>query len=173
MKDSDHISFNHNKVNSLFKYLLFTIVFISACRYHNEKISVDQKNLPIRVDGALDFVNTDDTILASILIEIADTPQAQIKGLMGRDSLGYHHGMLFVFENVKVQKFRMSNTRIPLDIIFIGEDGCICDIFQNTVPMSKQSYRSSGPIKYAVEVQGNFTQRFKINANTCILWRRF
>ncbi|UCD32006.1 MAG: DUF192 domain-containing protein [Desulfobacterales bacterium] len=136
-------------------------------------MSIAPKTLPLQVDGTLNFVAPDGSILASILIEIADTPEAQIKGLMGRNSLDDHHGMLFVFDSVNEQKFRMLNTQIPLDIIFVGEDACILDIFQNTAPLSKQIYRSSGPIKYAVEVRANFTKRYKINDNACIQWRRF
>ena len=152
---------------------LIAMAFISACGNHNKKISIDQKELPIRIDGKLDFINPDGSLLSSIFIEIADTAQAQTKGLMERDSLDQFYGMLFVFQKIKVQKFRMLNTRIPLDIIFIDEDGCICNIVQNAAPMSTQTYQSSRPIKYTVEVQGNFTKRFKINENTCIQWVRF
>jgi len=167
------------KINLVVKRIVYIIscliamAFISACGHHNEKISIDQKELPIRIDGKLDFINPDGSVLSSIFIEIADTAQAQTKGLMARDSLDQYYGMLFVFQKIKVQKFRMLNTRIPLDIIFIDEDGCICNIVQNVVPMSTQSYQSSRPIKYTVEVQGNFTNRFKINEDTCIQWQRF
>lgn len=168
--------FKINLVVKLLAYIIFSLLamaFISACRHHDEKVSIDKKELPIRIDGKLDFVNVDGSVLASIFIEIADTAKTQTKGLMERDSLDQYYGMLFIFEKTKVQKFRMLNTRIPLDIIFIDEDGCICNIVQNVVPMSTQSYQSSRPIKYTVEVQGNFTNRFKINEDTCIQWQRF
>ena len=167
------------KINLVVKRLAYIIsyliamAFISACGHHNEKMSIDQKELPIRIDGKLDFVNPDGSVLSSIFIEIADTAQAQTKGLMERDSLDQHYGMLFVFQKIKVQKFRMLNTRIPLDIIFIDEDGCVSNIVKNAAPISTQTYQSSKPIKYTVEVQGNFTKRFKINENTCIQWVRF
>jgi uncharacterized membrane protein (UPF0127 family) len=149
------------------------MVLMSACRHHDGKVPIAQKDLSIRGDGTLNFVSSNGSVLASILIEIADTPEAQMKGLMGRNSLDHHHGMLFVFESIKERKFRMLNTRIPLDIIFVGKDECILNIFENTTPMSKQIYQSSGPIKYAVEVRANFTKSFKINESTCILWQRF
>jgi uncharacterized membrane protein (UPF0127 family) len=135
-------------------------------------MSVDVNHVPISVDGVLDFVHPDGSVLSTITIEIADTPEAQAKGLMGRDALDGGHGMLFVFANIKVRKFHMTDTRIPLDIIFIDADGCIANIVQNAAPKSGRRYRSSGPVKYVVEVQGNFTQQFKINENICIRWRR-
>lgn len=160
-------------VNTLLKYLLFGMVLLSACRHHDGKVPIAQKNMSIRVDGALNFVSSNGSVLASILIEIADTPEAQTEGLMGRNSLDHHHGMLFVFEDIKKRKFRMQNTRIPLDIIFVGKDECILNIFENTTPLSEKIYRSSGPIKYAVEVRSNFTKSFKINDSTCIQWQRY
>lgn len=152
---------------------LFATTFLSACRHQHEMISMEQKKLPIRIDGRLDFVNLDGSMLASILIEIADTAHAQTKGLMGRNALGYNYGMLFVFEKIQVRRFHMGNTLIPLDIIFIDKNGCTCNIVQNAAPMSSRRYQSFGPIKYVVEVQGNFTKRFNIDENACIQWQRF
>ena len=46
-----------------------------------------------------------------------------ILGLMFRESLDINSGMLFIFEEVAQQSFHMTETRIPLDIAFIREDG--------------------------------------------------
>lgn len=152
---------------------VFAMAFISACARHDTKTSTHKKEAPIRLDGRLNFVNLDGSVLSSIFIEIADTAQAQSKGLMKREALGHGYGMLFVFEKIKVRRFRMRNTRIPLDIIFLDENGCISHIVHNAAAMSTQLYQSSEPIKYAVEVQGGFSKRFMINENTCIEWQRF
>ena len=168
-----HITFYSNRVNTRFKYLLIGIVLFSACGLYDVDMPNGQKDPSIRVDGELDFIESNGSVIASIFIEIADTPETQMKGLMGRNSLENHQGMLFVFEMIKPQKFRMLDTRIPLDIIFVGGDGCIVNTFENTTPLSSQVYRSEGPIKYAVEVKAGFTKRFKISENTCIRWRRY
>ena len=126
----------------------------------------------IRVDGTLDFVQPDGSIAASIFIEIADTPETQIKGLMGRHALADTQGMLFVFESLKPRKFWMKDTPVSLDIIFAGEDGCVVDIAESTSPMSDQRVTSGEPVKYVVEVQVGFAKRFKIDTDTCIRWRR-
>jgi uncharacterized membrane protein (UPF0127 family) len=127
----------------------------------------------MRIDGTLEFVRFDDSVVSSIFIEIADTPETQIKGLMGRRSMDHTHGMLFVFETVKPQIFLMKNTPMSLDIIFVGENGCVINIAENTTPMSDKIYRSQGPIKYVVEVTAGFVKHFKIDKGICIKWWRY
>ena len=73
------------------------------------------------------------------------------QGLMFRESLDTDSGMLFVFDNIAQQSFHMTETRIPLDIAFIREDGVIESIKQlepnNPVPVY-----SEGAIETAIEV---------------------
>ncbi len=153
-------------------FLILEISIFSACTLPNQTLQVNQPPSRIRKDGILDFVYPDASIKASIAIEIADTPETQMKGLMGRSALDDSSGMLFVFERIEPRKFWMKNTPIPLDIIFIGADGCIVNIVESTTPMSNQRYRSKGPIKYVVEVRAGFVERFKIDSSTCIRWQR-
>ncbi len=143
-----------------------------ACSFSNQELLDKKTDIPIRIDGKLDFVRFDDSVVASINIEIADTPETQTKGLMGRSSLDYNNGMLFVFESLKPQKFLMKNTAISLDIIFVGEKGCVVNIAESATPMSGKIYRSKGPIKYVVEVKTGFAKHFKIDKGICIRWRR-
>lgn len=145
----------------------------SACTHQNQTLQIHQIPHSIRKDGTLDFIRFDESIKASIAIEIADTPETQMKGLMGRNTLDDGCGMLFVFERSKPQKFWMKNTPVPLDIIFIGRDGCIVNIVESTTPLSNQRYRSKGPVKYVVEVRAGFAKRFQIDTKTCIQWQRF
>ena len=73
------------------------------------------------------------------------------QGLMFRESLDTDSGMLFVFDNIAQQSFHMTETRIPLDIAFIREDGVIESIKQlepnNPIPVY-----SEGDIELAIEV---------------------
>ena len=81
-------------------------------------------------------------------------------------------GMLFIFENIKPQKFKMQNTLVSLDIIFLEKSGCVLNIAEFAEPMSDRIYASEGSIKYAVEVRAGFSKRFKIKKGTCIRWQR-
>jgi len=148
------------------------IWLLSACGHHRQEL----QNMPpfdsIRFDGTLDFVQPDGSVAASIFIEIADTPETQMKGLMGRHALGDTQGMLFVFKSLKLRKFWMKDTPVSLDIIFAGEDGCVVHIAESTSPMSDQRVTSGEPVKYVVEVGAGFAERFKIGEDACIQWRR-
>jgi uncharacterized membrane protein (UPF0127 family) len=148
------------------------IWLLSACGNHRQELQSMPPTDSIRIDGTLDFVQPDGSVAASIFIEIADTPETQMKGLMGRHALADTQGMLFVFENLKPRKFWMKDTPVPLDIIFAGKDRCILNIAESATPMSDQSHTSNEPIKYVVEVGAGFAERFKIGTDTCIRWRR-
>ena len=165
-------AFNRQHYWMVLVFFILEISIFSACTVPNQTLQVNQPLSWIRRDGTLDFVHPDDSIKTSIAIEIADTPETQMQGLMGRRILDDSSGMLFVFERIEPQKFWMKNTPISLDIIFIGGDGCIVNIVESTTPMSNQRYRSKGPIKYVVEVHAGFVKRFKIDSSTCIRWQR-
>ena len=87
-------------------------------------------------------------------------------GLMFRESLDYDSGMLFVFEDVGVKSFHMKNTRIPLDIAFITEEGKIESI-KELEPFSLLPVYSNSEVLYALEVnRGWFTEHnIKIGQN--------
>ena len=72
-------------------------------------------------------------------------------GLMFRESLEENSGMLFIFDEVAEQSFHMSETRIPLDIAFIKEDGTIESIKQ-LEPLEETPVSSDGEVLCALEV---------------------
>ena len=121
--------------------------------------------------GDLQFLRKDGSAAVSITIEIADTPEARIRGLMERWSLPDFHGMLFIFDNPEVQRFWMHNTPLSLDMIFVDENRRILNIAESTTPMSKQTYGSRGPAQYVVEVKAGFSKRHGIEEGMRIQWQ--
>lgn len=87
-------------------------------------------------------------------VELADTPQAQAKGLMFRTALGDNEGMLFPSDVPDIRSFWMKNTPIPLDIIFIGLEGEVINIAANTEPYSLESVYSEGIASAVLELRG-------------------
>jgi uncharacterized membrane protein (UPF0127 family) len=62
------------------------------------------------------------TIGAAVLrVELAATPEARARGLMGRTTLPTDQGMAFVFGQPTTERFWMKDTLIPLSIAFWDE----------------------------------------------------
>ena len=115
---------------------------------------------PFLKEGTLSFVNgnTGSTI-KNIDIELADDDAQRAQGLMYRKSMRDDQGMLFIMERNEQQGFWMKNTYISLDIIYVGADSTIVDIYKNAKPLSTQSMPSRGLAKYVVEVNGGWTTK--------------
>jgi hypothetical protein len=93
-----------------------------------------------------------------VTVELAETREAQQRGLMGRDSLPDDYGMLFVYDSERTLSFWMRNTKIPLDIAFADANGVIVGIEQ-LVPRSEESVLSKSPAMYALEMnEGWFSE---------------
>ncbi len=100
-----------------------------------------------------------------INVEVADTNEEMIKGLMFREELCENCGMLFIFDDSNYRSFWMKNTLIPLDIIFIDENFEIMDI-KYAVPCYEdpcRTYDSKEKSKYVLEVNEGFTANNSIN----------
>ena len=72
-------------------------------------------------------------------------------GLMFRESLDTNSGMLFIFDESAQQSFHMTETRIPLDIAFITEEGIIESI-KELEPFDENPVYSEGEVLCALEV---------------------
>lgn len=92
----------------------------------------------------------------AVTVELALTRKEQSRGLMWRESMPEDHGMLFVFADERPRSFWMKNTPLPLDIVYISEDGRIVSIAENTTPYSVESIPSGKPARYVLEVNGGF-----------------
>lgn len=86
-------------------------------------------------------------------VELADTQEAQAKGLMFRTELGDNEGMIFPSEVPQQRSFWMKNTPLSLDIIFIGTDGRILNVAANTTPYSLDSVTSNGIASGVLELR--------------------
>ncbi len=70
-----------------------------------------------------DVLLTDNIVSVSIVAELALTSKNRQQGLMCRATLPNHTGMLFVFDKPYKGGFWMFNTYIPLDILYISDNG--------------------------------------------------
>lgn len=72
--------------------------------------------------------------------------------------------MLFIFPNEEVQSFWMRNTLIPLDMIFINEQGVVVGIVENAEPKTLTSRSVGIPGKYVLEVPGGWSAKVGLKA---------
>ena len=96
-------------------------------------------------------VKTEEFITLPLQIEIPNNIRDFNLGLMFRESLDINSGMLFIFNEVAEQSFHMRETKIPLDIAFITEEGIIESI-KKLEPFDESSVASDGEVLCALEV---------------------
>lgn len=88
----------------------------------------------------------------SFTIEIADDQSERSRGLMFREAMADDHGMLFVFPETQPVGFWMQNTPMPLDLLFIGQDGRVRDILPGE-PFSEALIAPSEPVRFVLELK--------------------
>ncbi|GHF25324.1 hypothetical protein GCM10017044_20130 [Kordiimonas sediminis] len=99
-------------------------------------------------------INKQDGSQVELLVELAKTPEETARGMMFRTELGDNQGMLFLFAESRRQRFWMKNTLIPLDIIFIRENGRIANIVANAEPETETPRESVGRAIAVLELAG-------------------
>lgn len=104
-------------------------------------------------------------------VELADSFEAQQRGLMFRTELGDDEGMLFPSNPPGIRSFWMKNTPLSLDIIFIGMDGRIMNIATNTVPYSLDSVVSNGIASAVLELRGGRAEELGIGPGDKVEYR--
>ncbi|MCO5071247.1 MAG: DUF192 domain-containing protein [Rhizobiaceae bacterium] len=110
----------------------------------------DSKAMILPVDPAPLIVETDKGDLP-FKIEIADDASERSMGLMFRDYLPPDQGMLFIFEQTRQVGFWMKNTKLPLDLIFISENGTVKAIKRGE-PMSEAPIAPDAPVRFVLEL---------------------
>ena len=85
-------------------------------------------------------------------VEIAATNAERQRGLMYRTSMDGNHGMLFDMGRTALATFWMRNTFLPLDIIFIGDNGRVVSIAAEAEPKSDKLISSVAPVRFVLEL---------------------
>ena len=95
-------------------------------------------------------------------VEMAQTEKEREIGLMYRTELADGRGMLFDFSPEQQVSMWMKNTILSLDMIFIGANGRILRIAENTEPQSLKIISSGGPAKGVLEVIAGTAKKYGI-----------
>lgn len=103
-------------------------------------------------------------------VEVARTEDEQSNGLMFREALAADAGMVFPFPAPKPASFWMKNTLIPLDMVFVREDGSIARIAVNTIPHSLEPVAVEEPVAAVLEIAGGRSAELGINEGDQVSW---
>jgi len=139
------------------KFDLFDISFVEDIKIGNIfKESEQSKDIE---EGLRDLeISVGEGKIVNLRVEIADTQEERVLGLSLRKYLGDYEGMYFVFEQNTNISFWMKDMLIPLDLIFIDEEGFVVDIKEGQQPCvsSCPPIFSNSTYRYVLEVNSGF-----------------
>lgn len=101
----------------------------------------------------------------NIKVDIAVTEADRQTGLMFQTHLPSDHGMLFVFNDQAIRGVWMKNTLIPLDVIFLNNEGAIVSMLTHLQPCQQthcQSFHSEQQASYMLELNAGFIHQHQI-----------
>jgi uncharacterized membrane protein (UPF0127 family) len=139
------------------------LVGVLSCKDSNASKTSESLVISFKKEGMLQIKKAvTDTLIQSLDIEIADDDYQIQTGLMYRNEMADHQGMLFLFPKAAERSFYMKNTRIPLDIIYLGADSTIVSVKKNAKPFDETSLPSNAPSKYVLEVNAGLFDAWKL-----------
>lgn len=127
---------------------LFTVaLLLTACSKKDDKLS------------ELVFMTSDGPV--TYQVETAVTKDEMSRGLMERKSLAENSGMLFALQGQQEIAMWMQDTYIPLDMVFVNQDGKIVWIYQNAEPMSTRLIRpqTQEPLSAVIEINAGDVEK--------------
>jgi uncharacterized membrane protein (UPF0127 family) len=95
-------------------------------------------------------------------VEVAKSPRQRMRGLMYRTVLQADQGMLFLSPTDQRVHMWMKNTPIPLDMLFIGEDGRVKEVVADSQPFSETVISSRDPVRAVLELAAGTAARLGV-----------
>ncbi|MEM9679997.1 MAG: DUF192 domain-containing protein [Bacteroidota bacterium] len=143
----------------------FSLFTLASCNSGSSSKSKPKSVvINFKKEGTLSLMRaSDDSVIQTLDIEIADDDYQIQTGLMYRDSMKEKQGMLFIFPDMQLRNFYMKNTRIPLDIIYIDADYKIVSFQRHAKPYDETSLPSEAPAKYVLEVNAGLVEEWQLN----------
>jgi uncharacterized membrane protein (UPF0127 family) len=92
-------------------------------------------------------------------VEIADEPDERERGLMYRTEMAADAGMIFAYDSPQIITIWMKNTVLPLDIIYVNEQGRVMTIAPDAEPYSLKLISSQKPVVAAIEFNAGTAAR--------------
>lgn len=100
--------------------------------------------------------------VATFTVEVASSPEERAQGLMNREVLDPGRGMLFDYGRPTMARMWMKNTLIPLDMLFIDEDGVIRHIHAEAKPHDETPIAAPVEVRWVLEIAGGRAAQLKL-----------
>jgi hypothetical protein len=100
----------------------------------------------------------------SVEAELVSSAHDTERGLMYRKSMPEEHGMLFDLRVREEHPFWMHNTCIPLDLLYIDEDGVIVGILENAPTLNDAPRTVGCPSRYVLEMNAGWSRKHGVKA---------
>lgn len=97
--------------------------------------------------------------VGKVEVEIAKTEHDVQRGLMYRMEMPEDHGMFFKLEDRREHTFWMHNTCLPLDIMFVDDDGTIVGISESAQPLTDTTRTVGCASSYVLEMNAGWARR--------------
>ena len=97
-------------------------------------------------------------------VELVTTDKEIQRGLMYRRTMPEDHGMLFRLDERRDHTFWMHNTCMPLDMLFVDDDGMIVGIVEGAAPLTDTTRSVGCPSSWVLETNAGWTRRHGVRA---------
>jgi uncharacterized membrane protein (UPF0127 family) len=151
-------------------FALMSGFLLSACKEPERVVPKKDSSLEGFFGKSSLIIEADDGQQHEFDIHVASEFEQQRRGLMFVRSLPDSTGMLFVYAEDAMHSMWMKNTFIPLDMLFIRNDGTVSSVIRDTMPLSLESLGSVEPVRYVLELKGGVTRRLQIGDESRMIW---
>lgn len=149
---------------ALLFFIFFNTVLLSGCFEAESQPILEREAFVFKTQqGAVHVFN----------LEVADTLDEQMNGLMHRTSLEDDEGMVFPVEIPRIFNMWMRDTKIPLDMLFVDERGEITHVHWEAQPLSDEVITHAHPAKAVFELKGGVSLEKDINPGDFVFHEMF
>jgi uncharacterized membrane protein (UPF0127 family) len=108
---------------------------------------------------------------AKFTVEVAETEEEQMKGLMYRTHVPDDFGMLFIHEEEGYRSMWMKNCFVSLDLVFLNKNKQVVDMYINVPPCKTEpcdTYPSRIPAQYVLELRANRAKELNLKTGDTV-----
>ena len=139
-------------------FAMSLLILISACSDEKKSEEVAVNEIVITAPDSSEIRNT-------YQIDVADTQEKMYHGLMGRTSIDENYGLLFDISFAPKDAeiaFWMKDTLIPLDFVFVDDNGQVFYLYEDAQPNDLSTIRAPKRPRVVLEINAGQIQKHNI-----------